>query len=69
MLEQTDQEVWERILDKLKELVSEQKFTTWYRPIRPVEVAARRVVLEVPNPFFVDWFEEHNLPTLRQAVS
>jgi chromosomal replication initiator protein len=69
LLEQTDQDVWEQILDRLKELVSEQKFTTWFRPIRPVEVAAHRVVLEVPNPFFVDWFEEHNLPTLRLAIS
>jgi chromosomal replication initiator protein len=69
LLEQTDQEVWERILDRLRELVSEQKFTTWFRPIRPVELASGRVVLEVPNPFFVDWFEEHNLPTLRLAVS
>ncbi len=28
-----------------------------------------RVVLEVPNPFFVDWFEEHSLPILRSAIS
>ena len=26
------------------------------------------MLLEVPNPFFVDWFEEHNLPLLRSSV-
>ena len=62
-------DLWSRILEKLRSSVSEQKFTTWFRPIQPVEISADRVVLEVPNPFFVDWFEEHNLPLLRAAVS
>jgi len=53
----------------LREEVSEQKFSTWFRPIRPLEVTGERVLLEVPNPFFVDWFEEHNLPILRSAIS
>jgi chromosomal replication initiator protein len=26
------------------------------------------LVLEVPNPFFGDWFEEHSLPLLREVV-
>jgi chromosomal replication initiator protein len=62
-------DTWSRILDVLRNSVSEQKFVTWFRPIRPLEVTADRVLLEVPNPFFVDWFEEHNLPTLRSAIS
>jgi chromosomal replication initiator protein len=62
-------EAWARILDVLRNTVSEQKYVTWFRPIRPLEVTAEKIVLEVPNPFFVDWFEEHNLPTLRSAVS
>jgi chromosomal replication initiator protein len=62
-------DTWSRILAFLRDSVSEQKFATWFRPIRPLEVTADRIVLEVPNPFFVDWFEEHNLPALRSAVS
>jgi len=49
--------------------VSEQKFQTWFKPIRPLEISEDRIVLEVPNPFFIDWFEEHNLPLLRAAVA
>jgi chromosomal replication initiator protein len=63
------QETWTRILDDLRQRVSEQRFETWFKPIRPIEVAENRVLLEVPNPFFVDWFEEHNLPILRSSVS
>lgn len=69
MLSPAAQEAWSKILDELRQRVSEQKFQTWFRPIRPLEVTSACVVLEVPNPFFVDWFEEHNLPLLRSAVS
>ena len=62
-------ELWSRILEDLRQAVSEQKFQTWFRPIRPVEITPSKVVLEVPNPFFVDWFEEHNLPLLRSSIS
>jgi len=61
-------DAWEKILDELRRRVSEQKFQTWFRPIRPLEISGDRIVLEVPNPFFIDWFEEHNLPLLRSAV-
>lgn len=69
MQNQTDQEAWEKVLEELRTAVSEQKYSTWFRPIRPVEVTAQRAVLEAPNPFFVDWFEEHNLPPLREALT
>ena len=69
MLTSLPQDVWEKILEELRRRVSEQKFQTWFRPIRPLEISEERIVLEVPNPFFIDWFEEHNLPLLRSAVS
>ncbi len=59
---------WSRVLEQIRSRVTDQKFETWYRPIRPLELGDRVVLLEVPNPFFVDWFEEHNLPLLRAAV-
>lgn len=49
--------------------MTDQRFATWFRPIEPKILDSRRLVLEVPNPFFVDWFEEHNLPLLRQSVN
>ena len=60
---------WERVLDALRNRVSEQKFNTWFRPLRAVVFGPDRIVLEVPNPFFIDWFEEHNLPLLRSAIA
>ncbi len=48
--------------------MTEQRFTTWFRPIEPRRLDRENLTLEVPNPFFIDWFEEHNLPLLREAV-
>ena len=69
LLSPAAQQAWSKILDELRQRVSEQKFQTWFRPISSTQVSTARVILEVPNPFFVDWFEEHNLPLLRSAVS
>lgn len=63
------QAAWSGILNELRQRISDQRFETWFQKIRPLEISDSRVVLEVPNPFFVDWFEEHNLPLLRSVVS
>lgn len=61
-------ERWETVLETLKTRMTEQRFVTWFKPLQPLGVDEERLTLQVPNPFFVDWFEEHNLPLLRQAV-
>ena len=61
-------ERWEAVLTTLKGRMTEQRFTTWFRPIEPRRLDRENLTLEVPNPFFIDWFEEHNLPILREAV-
>ncbi len=61
-------EQWEDVLSSLRRRMTEQRFATWFRPIEPRGLDEQRLTLEVPNPFFIDWFEEHNLPLLRQAV-
>jgi len=60
---------WQEVLAALKNRVSDQKFRTWFEPIVPLAFSEKEVLLEVPNPFFVDWFEEHNLPLLNAAFA
>jgi chromosomal replication initiator protein len=59
---------WEGVLTTLRSRMTEQRFITWFKPLVPLGVDEERLTLQVPNPFFIDWFEEHNLPLLRQAV-
>jgi chromosomal replication initiator protein len=60
--------VWEEALAWIRERVSPQRYETWFRRIRPLELEPERAHLEVPNPFFIDWFEQHDLPILREAL-
>ena len=59
---------WAVILEHLQSRVTEQKFDTWYRKLSPLVVTEDVVLLEVPNAFFVDFFEEYNLPTLKDSI-
>jgi len=62
------QGTWSEILDEVRKRVSPQKFQTWFEPIQVVSFEPEKLVLQVPNPFFGDWFEEHNLPILQDVL-
>ena len=58
---------WSAILDVVRSHVSGQRFQTWFQPVRVLDLKSDHLVLEVPNPFFADWFEEHNVPLVVDA--
>ncbi|MBN1884204.1 MAG: chromosomal replication initiator protein DnaA [Candidatus Krumholzibacteriota bacterium] len=61
--------LWETILDRLKGLVNPQSFQTWFVPTRLVSVENARLVIEGPNPFFIDWLAEHHREKIALAAS
>lgn len=63
------QGTWSEVLQEVRKKVSSQKFQTWFEPIHLLKLEGEKLVLEVPNPFFGDWFEEHNLPILREVLT
>ena len=62
------QGTWSEVLEDIRGRISPLKFQTWFEPIEVLSFEAEKIVLEVPNPFFSDWFEEHNLPILREVL-
>jgi chromosomal replication initiator protein len=62
------QGTWSEVLQEVRNRVSGQKFQTWFDPIQVVKLDDQKLILEVPNPFFGDWFEEHNLPILQEIL-
>lgn len=62
--------LWEKILEKLKEKIPEQTFKTWFSPTKGLSFSEDTLFVEVPNPFFIDWLEEHYINILSDiAVS
>jgi chromosomal replication initiator protein len=58
---------WSDILEQVRNRVSAQKFQTWFEPVRVLSFSPEKAVLEVPNPFFGDWFKEHNIPIIQEV--
>lgn len=52
--------LWEAVLERIATLVNPQSFQTWFKPTRLVSYEDGRLVIEGPNPFFVDWLAEHH---------
>jgi chromosomal replication initiator protein len=62
-------EIWEEVLNELRERIGRQSFNTWIKPIQVREVHEGEFVLEVPNKFFRDWVAEHFIGEIRSALA
>ncbi len=60
--------LWEEVLGHLKERITAQAFETWFSETRAVTVSDDRLIIEVPNEFYIDWLEEHYSKVVREAL-
>lgn len=62
--------LWERSLQLIKENVSEQQFTTWFRPIvfESYNVATKTILVQVPSTFVYEYLEEHFVGLLSKVL-
>ena len=57
-------EVWDRLLARAKQELSEQTFRTWLEPTAPLSVHDRRIVVGTPDRFSAEWNESKHAPLL-----
>jgi chromosomal replication initiator protein len=55
------------VLEYLKGLVPNEAYDTWLAPTRGVELQDGMLVVEVPNPFFIDWIGQYYAAAVDQA--
>lgn len=60
--------LWDSILERLSAEVNAQSFQTWFKPTRLVSCEDGHLVIEGPNPFFVDWLVEHHRSKIELAA-
>ena len=60
--------LWDAILERISAHVNAQSFQTWFKPTRLVSCEEGRLVIEGPNPFFVDWLAEHHMDKIQYAA-
>lgn len=50
---------WKKCLTIIKENVTLMTYNTWFLPIRPVSLDQNTLKVQLPNPFFWEWIDEH----------
>ncbi len=50
---------WDQCLDLIRESINPQSFTTWFKPISPLNIDNRNLTVQVPSQFFYEWLEGH----------
>lgn len=62
-------ELWQKVLEQLRNQLGNQNFETWIKPICVREMTDDEIGLEVPNKFFRDWLAEHFLKSIHESLS
>ncbi len=60
--------LWLDVLQRLSQRTNPQSFKTWLEPTKASSLTDGQLVIEVPNPFFADWLEEHYLDSINECV-
>ncbi|MFC1553578.1 chromosomal replication initiator protein DnaA [candidate division KSB1 bacterium] len=64
----TQTKIWKNVLSVIKPQINEQSFSTWFEPLKPVEISDSRFIVEIPSKFFSEWLEEHYQELINSAL-
>jgi chromosomal replication initiator protein len=59
---------WNDCLSIIRDSINPQSFTTWFKPINPINLDDQNLTLEVPSQFFYEWLEGHYSSLLKKAL-
>jgi chromosomal replication initiator protein DnaA len=63
--------LWEQCLQLIRDNVTEQQFTTWFKPItfEAFDAAANILLVQVPSPFVYEYLEENYVDLLSKVLT
>jgi len=59
---------WKKCLTIIKENVTLMTYNTWFLPIRPVSLDQNTLKVQLPNPFFWEWIDEHFSTIVKKTI-
>ncbi|MBQ9462835.1 MAG: chromosomal replication initiator protein DnaA [Bacteroidales bacterium] len=60
--------VWNHFLTIVEQIVEPQKFSTWFKPVRPVSIQESTLTVEVPSDFFREYLEATYLDVIKKVL-
>lgn len=67
-MEQDFDEIWSKCLKSIKSQVTEQTFTTWFKPIVPLKLENSTLTVQLPSQFFYEFLESHYSSLINQSL-
>ena len=52
--------LWSDFITRVSTLVTQQTLETWFKPMHLARIEDKKVCIECPNKFFMDWVVEHH---------
>jgi chromosomal replication initiator protein len=62
------EQIWQSVLDYVKQNVSDSDYAVWIKPITPLSITEDFLEVEVPNKFFEYWLRENYQPLIEKAL-
>jgi chromosomal replication initiator protein len=62
------EKIWSRCLEVIRDNISPSSFSTWFLPIKPVQLINNVLTIQVPSQFFYEWLEEHYIELLKKTI-
>ena len=60
--------IWNHFLRIVEQIVEPQKYTTWFKPVRPVSMVDSTLTVEVPSDFFREYLEATYLDVIKKTL-
>jgi chromosomal replication initiator protein len=60
--------VWADVLTDIRSQVRPEAYNTWFRPIHCTHAVGTKVILAVPEDFYLDWFQDNYVGLLRDVL-
>ncbi len=61
-------DIWDKCLQFIKEIVPEQAYKTWFKPIKAINLENNILTIQVPTQFFYEWLEDNYVGVLKEAI-
>ena len=59
------EQIWSEFLTHVATMVTKQTLETWFKPMRLASIEERKISIECPSKFFMDWVVEHHEDKIR----
>ncbi|MFH1368990.1 MAG: chromosomal replication initiator protein DnaA [Elusimicrobiota bacterium] len=63
------EELWKKVVDNLRNLMSPESFNLWIQPLKPISINNDIFLLQVPNKYFSDWITTNHKEIIEKILS